>query len=62
MMDDFHMAGMEFCSSEALMRVARKVSPMGPRCFRWRLQIPSGPRALEGLQRFMVSSTSVVEN
>ena len=53
------MAGMVAVDRDRLNRFVRNPIPLGPRCLRWREEIRSGPKALEGLHFFIASSVSV---
>ena len=53
----FHIAGMLAEEIEALKMLHRKLVPEGPRCFRWRMVMLSGPVAVEFLHFRMASAT-----
>ena len=46
-MEFFHIVGIWEVSQEWLNKFVRADIAWGPRCFRWRLEILSGPKALE---------------
>ena len=54
----FHIWGILLCWCERLKMLVRYSSPSGPRCLRWRLNILSGPIALEDLACFIASLVS----
>ena len=49
------MEGMVLVFREMLNMSIRYCMPFGPRCFRWSVDILSGPRALEALAVFIAS-------
>ena len=53
----FHSAGILAVLMELLKMLQRKWMPLGPRCFRWRIVILSGPAAVEFLHFRIVSAT-----
>lgn len=55
------MSGILACLMEELNRLVRKEMPAGPRCLRCRLDIWSGPEALEAFAFFIASSVLVLE-
>ena len=57
MVASFHIAGMLAEETEALKILQRKLVPEGPRCFRWRMVMLSGPVAVEFLHFQMPSVT-----
>lgn len=62
MVEVFHMAGMELVEMDRLKMLVRYSMPVGPRCLRCRVEIWSGPIALEGLAFFIASMVSLVLN
>ena len=58
----FQMAGMVLVDRDRLNRLVRNSIPLGPRSLRWRVEIISGPRALEGLHFLIASSVCVGVN
>ena len=62
MREDFQMWGRLAWERERLKREVRKVMPRGPRCFRCRLVIPSGPRADKFLTDLIASTVSLFVN
>ena len=55
MIEDFHIDGMVLVLRDILKMSVRYWSPSGPRCLRWRVEIPSGPKALEAFA-FLIAS------
>lgn len=54
-MDDFQMSGIVLSFTDKLKIFVRYMIPLFPRFLRWRLDIPSGPIALEALL-FLIAS------
>ncbi len=57
--DFFQMSGMMLVLIEMLKILVRKAMPFGPRCFRCKLDILSGPAALEALDDLIALFVSV---
>ena len=57
----FQIAGRLAELRERLKREVRKVRALGPRCFKWRLERLSGPKAGEFLRSLMASAVSRIE-
>ena len=57
-MDFFQMSGIVLVDIERLNILVRYEIPFGPKCFRCRLDILSGPAALEALDALMALSVS----
>ena len=57
MVANFHIAGIVAVDIEELKILQRKLVPAGPRCFRWRMVMLSGPVAVELLHFSMASAT-----
>jgi len=57
MVASFQMAGMLAEEIEVLKILQRKLMLKGPRCFKWRIVMLSGPVAVEFLQFLMASVT-----
>ena len=57
----FQIEGILQVLRERLKRVVRKRRPLGPKCFKWRLERLFGPRAGEFFEDLMASATLVTE-
>ena len=58
MIDFFQMSGIVLVLMEMLKIMVKKAMPLGPRCFRCKLDILSGPAALEALHDLIALSVS----
>ena len=56
MTEVFQMSGMMLEASDRLNILVRYSNPLGPRCLRCRLEILSGPAALDALQALIASA------
>ena len=58
MVAHFQIEGRSEWVMERLKRQVRKVTALGPKCFKWSIETPSGPTAVEFFARFIAAIVS----